>query len=118
MLFKRSACFTSCLMVALSACGGNNSPTAPPPPAIVTGTIGARIDTGCSAARWNITSVSVEIDGIVAGTAPPGGSVTRVVPVGNHTVTGRSTNTSVVWNSEAIVTTAANPDSVRFFACL
>jgi hypothetical protein len=101
--------------IALLAACGSNSPTAPPP--TPTGTIGARIDSACSQLRFGVTTVTVTIDGTVAGTASPGGAVTRVVPVGSHTISGRSQN-GITWGGETTVTTAANPDAIKLFACV
>lgn len=95
------------------ACGSK----APTQPATPTGTIGARIDSACSQPRYGVTTVTVTIDGVVAGTAAPGGAVTKVAPVGNHVIAGRAQN-GIVWGGETQVTTAANPDRVLLFACV
>lgn len=100
----------SCLLAA--ACG-SKSPTAPSTP---TGTVGARIDSGCSGLKFLVATVTVSIDGVVAGTAAPGGAVTKVMPIGTHSVTGKSDN-GFVWSGDVVVTTAANPDGIKFFAC-
>ena len=100
-------------MCMLSPCG-SKSPTVP---ATVTGTIGARVDSTCSGLKFLVTTVTVTIDGVVAGTAGPGGAVTKVVPVGNHVISGRSDN-GITWGGETQVTTAANPDRVLLFACI
>ena len=68
-----------------------------------------------------VQSVEVTIDGVVAGTAPLGGAVTKVAPVGTHTITGRAAMRpgwiGKSWNSGSVVTTAANPDDIRTFTC-
>lgn len=101
------------LTVLVSACG-SKSPSAPSTP---TGTVGATIDSACSQTRFGVTSVTVTIDGVVAGTAGPGGQVTKVLPVGPHVITGRSQN-GITWGGDTWVTTAANPDRITFFVCV
>lgn len=99
--------------VLVMACGG-----LPSQPSVLTGTVGARIDSACSGR--GITAVTVTIDGVTAGTSAAGGAVTKVVPVGSHTISGIGTGPGVGglrWTSDTVVTTAANPDSIRFFAC-
>lgn len=102
------------LAVGVLSCGGTKTPVAPATP---TGTIGARIDSSCSGIRFNVSTVTVTIDGVEAGSAIPGGAVTKIVPVGSHTVRGRA-NTGITWSADDVITTAANPDNIRFFACI
>ncbi len=103
------------LFTALVCLGcGAQSPTQPHMP---TGTVGATIDRDCALPRWGVTSVQVSIDGTVAGSAGPGGSVTKVLPVGPHVVTGRSQN-NIAWGGDTVVTTQASPDSIRSFVCV
>ncbi len=99
--------------MTLMGCG-SKTPTAPATP---TGTVGARIDSTCSGIKFLVTTVTVTIDGTVAGTAGPGGAVTKVVPVGNHIISGRADN-GITWGGDTQVTTAASPDRVLLFACL
>lgn len=101
------------LLLCVSACGSKGSPTAPSTP---TGTVGATIDSACASARHGVTSVTVSVDGQVIGTAAPGGSATKVLPVGAHVITGRSQN-NITWGGDTWVTTAANPDRISFFVC-
>lgn len=107
------------LAVALTCCVclfgcGSKAPTAP---ATVTGTVGARIDSTCGNFANHVTSVTVTIDGLVAGSAAPGGAVTKIVPIGTHSVSGRA-DTGITWSGDVVVTTAANPDGIKFFACI
>lgn len=102
------------LALCLSACGSNSSPAAPSTP---TGTVGATIDAECASNRYGVTSVTVSVDGAAIGTAPPGGSATKVLPVGAHVITGRSQN-GISWGGDTWVTTAANPDRISFFVCV
>ena len=103
------------VVALLTACGGS-SPSALSP----TGTVGARIDSGCTGRR--VATVQVTVDGRISGTAEPGGAVSKVLPVGHHIISGlanlRPGFSAIVWDSGTVVTTAANPDSFRFLACL
>lgn len=101
------------LVLGLSACGSNSSPAAPSTP---TGTVGATVDANCASNRYGVTTVTVSVDGAAIGTAPPGGSATKVFPVGAHVITGRSQN-GVTWGGDTWVTTVASPDRISFFAC-
>ena len=83
--------------------------------------VGARIDSLCCSV--GVASVRVTIDGSIAGTAEPGGGdVTKVLPVGNHVISGVATMrpaglSAFRWEG-TVVTTAASPDSIRVFACV
>lgn len=103
----------SVVVLVLSACGSNSSPTAP----TVTGSVGARIDSTCTRSGFNVTSVTVFVDGVEIGSTAPGGVVTRQLPVGSHTVTGRSQN-GINWGGTPWTTTAAEPNRIEFFICI
>lgn len=100
-------------LVAIVGCG-SKSPTQPSTP---TGTVGARIDSDCAGPKFGVTTVTVTVDGVVIGTAGPGGAATKVLPVGSHVISGRSQN-GIAWGGDTWVTTASAPDRITLFACI
>lgn len=102
------------LLLALNACSGN-SPTGPSSPPAGS-TFGAQVSAVCAQFPHGITSVVVTLDGVVIGTAVPGGpSLTRTVTIGSHSISGLANN-GVRWNDTRTLT-ASQPDFIVTFAC-
>lgn len=103
------ALVVAAFLMAFVGCGA--SPAAPT--RTVLGTFGTILDVGCAPMR-----ATVSIDGIVVKTIGAGESATKEVPLGTHTLTGVSVNTTPVMSwTDTRVLTASVPDFIGRAYC-